>query len=239
MDRTLQVGAVVPILWTNGPGRGSANGRQWRSSRSEEWSDSDDEDRQRDFVALLNRAISEFVRAATVSRSRFGCFLFRKPQRPGQPEISPISSLQNSTTRRVVGRYGQEEEGSDAGGLLAPFWLHAPLRQDGWEVVRRASRRPTTSPTTARMPDSFRRRAAKKIKEIENNAAVMGQFVMWRDFLVTHRRRGPAHAAISLLSFSTTAHMELDIGVPGRALEVAGVGSDLRRCSNTRWPARR
>ena len=35
-------------------------------------------------------------------------------------------------------------------------------------------------------PDRWAGEHLKKIKECENNAAVMGQFVMWRSFLETH-----------------------------------------------------
>jgi hypothetical protein len=54
----------------------------------------------------------------------------------------------------------------------------------------------------------------KKIKEIENNAAVMGQFVMWRDFLTTHGAADLLTKRYPFLSFREIESMELDVGVP-------------------------
>ena len=48
----------------------------------EEWSESDDEDRQRDFVAVLNRTIGEFVTPVLYHDHNSGVFYFRKPQDP-------------------------------------------------------------------------------------------------------------------------------------------------------------
>jgi hypothetical protein len=54
----------------------------------------------------------------------------------------------------------------------------------------------------------------KKIKEFENNAAVMGQFVMWRYFLVTHGVEDLYTDRYPYLAFAPIEPLSLDVGVP-------------------------
>jgi hypothetical protein len=54
----------------------------------------------------------------------------------------------------------------------------------------------------------------KKIKELENNAAVMGQFVMWRYFLTTHGAADLYAEGYPFLAFAPLEPLSLDVGVP-------------------------
>jgi hypothetical protein len=63
-------------------------------------------------------------------------------------------------------------------------------------------------------PDSWAGERLKKIKEMENNAAVMGQFVMWRSFLLTHRAGDLVRPTYPFISFSAVDPLELEVGVP-------------------------
>jgi Domain of unknown function (DUF4365) len=177
-----------------------------------EWAESDDEDRQRDLVALLNRAIGEFVRPALFRDRDSGVFYFRKPRDRDDLNYA-YRSLQNTTTRRVVGRYGKKKKDP----TKASYWrhsafLHRFIRLGGqWylEVT------PTYHFThNGRDPDSWAGDRLKKIKELENNAAVMGQFVMWRDFLQTHGKGDLLKTPYPFLSFAPLEGLELDVGVP-------------------------
>ena len=178
----------------------------------DEWSESDDEDRQRDFVALLNRAIGEFVRPVLYHDPDSGVFYFRKP--PDRDDLNyAYRSLKNVTTRRVVGRYGQKRTDPSK----ASYWRHSGfshhfLRLGGQWFVE-------ISPTyhfthNGRDLDSWGSERLKKIKEIENNAAVMGQFVMWREFLLTHGRGDLLKPPYPFLSFAPLDALGLDVGVP-------------------------
>ncbi|MCA1438008.1 DUF4365 domain-containing protein [Bradyrhizobium sp. BRP20] len=178
----------------------------------EEWSDSDDEDRQRDFVALLNRALGEFVRPALYNDRDSGVLYFRKP---GDRDILNFAyrSLQNTTTRRVVGNYGRSKKDP----TNPSYWRHSGFMH---RFVRLAEKwfievTPTYHFTyNGQDPDAFAGERLKKIKEIENNAAVMGQFVMWRDFLITYRIGDLLTERYPFLSFAATEPLELDVGVP-------------------------
>lgn len=178
----------------------------------EEWSDSDDEDRQRDFVALLNRAIGEFVRPDLYRDRDTGVFYFRKPRDRDTLNFA-YRSLQNTTTRRVVGRYGRRK----ADPTKAAYYRHSAFQH---RFVRLGGRwfvevTPTYHFTrNGKDEDAFAGEHLKKIKELENNAAVMGQFVMWRDFLVTHGAGDLLNERYPFLSFAEIEPLELDVGVP-------------------------
>ncbi len=178
----------------------------------DEWSDSDDEDRQRDFVELLNRAVGEFVRPQLYRDRDSGVFFFRKP-RDRESLNYAYRSLQNTTTRRVVGQYGKKRKDPNK----PSYWRHSAFLH---RFVRLGSKwflevTPTYHFThDGREPDGWGSERLKKIKEIENNAAVMGQFVMWRDFLVTHSRGDLLRAAYPFVSFENVDALHLDVGVP-------------------------
>jgi len=179
---------------------------------TEEWSDSDDDDRQRDFVALLNRAIGEFVWPKLYRDRESGVFYFRKPRDRDNLNYA-YRSLQNTTTRRVVGRYGKKKKDP----TQAAYWRHSAFMH---RFIRLAGTwfaeiTPTYHFTyDGKNADGYAGERLKKIKEIENNAAVMGQFVMWRDFLATHGTEDLLTKRYPFLSFRAVDPMELDVGVP-------------------------
>ncbi|MGJ5181852.1 hypothetical protein ACQR16_34570 [Bradyrhizobium oligotrophicum] len=94
--------------------------------------------------------------------------------------------MQNTTTGRVVGSYGRNwKDPSKASYWRHSGFLHRFVRLAGQWYVEVT---PTYHFTyNGEDTDGFAGERLKKIKEIENNAAVMGQFVMWRDFLITYR----------------------------------------------------
>ena len=177
-----------------------------------DWSGSDDEDRMRDFVALLNRAIGEFVRPELYHDRESGTFYFRKPRDRDNLNFT-YRSLQNTTTRRVVGRYGQKRRDP----TQASYWRHSGFRHrfvrlcDKWFVELTPTYYFTRD---GRNPDRWSGERLKKIKDMENNAAVMGQFVMWRDFFVTRGNPDLLTEGYPLLSFASIDPLELDVGVP-------------------------
>lgn len=179
---------------------------------ADEWADSDDEDRQRDFVALLNRAIGEFVRPDLWHDRKSGVFYFQKPRDRSTLNYA-YRSLKNTTTRRVVGSYGKRK--TDPG--RASYWRHSAFQH---RFVRFAGvwfveLTPTYHFThDGKNPDAWAGEHLKKIKEMENNAAVMGQFVMWRDFFLTHGADDLLTTRYPFLSFASLDLLEMDVGVP-------------------------
>lgn len=179
---------------------------------ADEWAESDDEDRQRDFVALLNRAIGEFVRPALYHDRDSGVFYFRKPRDRDDLNYA-YRSLQNTTTRRVVGRYGNKQKEV----ARAAYWRHSAfshrfIKLGGkWYIEVTPTYHFTRDGQNS---DRWSGERLKKIKELENNAAVMGQFVMWRDFLLTHGRGDLLKATYPFLTFAPAEALTLEVGVP-------------------------
>jgi hypothetical protein len=177
-----------------------------------EWSESDDVDRVRDFVALLNRAIGDFVRPDLRRDRDSGVLYFVKPRHRGKLNYA-YRSVQNLTTRRVVKGYGRQREhpGKPAYFRHSGFRPHFVRYDQKWYVE--------VTPTyhfsrDGREPDIKAGEHLKKIKELENNAAVMGQFVMWQAFLTTHRTGDLLGEAYPHLRFAPLESLELDVGVP-------------------------
>lgn len=179
---------------------------------SAEWAESEDEDRQRDFVALLNRAIGEFVRPELYRDRDSGVFYFLKPRERDDLNHA-YRSLQNTTTRRVVGRYGKKKNDP----TKPSYWRHSAFMHRFISLAGRwfVEITPTYHFThNGRDTDGWAGDRLKKIKEIENNAAVMGQFVMWRDFLMTHGKGDLLKEPYPFLAFKALDPLELDVGVP-------------------------
>ena len=179
---------------------------------SDEWSDSDDDDRQRDFVALLNRAIGEFVRPALWHDRESRVFFFPKPKERNKLTYA-YKSLKNFVPRDVVKRYGKRRDDSSQ----PAYWRHSAFlhrfsRLGGrWYVE--------ITPTYHFTRDGYKADLwggdhLKKIKELENNAAVMGQFVMWCYFLTNHGAPDLYGEGYPYLSFSQLESLALDVGVP-------------------------
>ena len=179
---------------------------------SDEWADSEDEDRQRDFVALLNRAIGEFVKPDLWHDRDSGAYFFAKPKHRDKLRYA-YKSLKNFVPRDVVKSYGHRKND----GTKAAYWRHSAFLH---RFVRLASHwfvevTPTYHFTRdGYNPDRWAGEHLKKIKECENNAAVMGQFVMWRSFLETHGAANLYADRYPFLSFKPTEAMSLDVGVP-------------------------
>ena len=179
---------------------------------SDEWSDSDDDDRQRDFVALLNRAIGEFVRPVLWHDRDSGVFFFPKLKERNKLKYG-YKSLKNFVPRDVVKRYGKRrDDPSQPAYWRHSAFLHRFSRLGGrWYVEITPSYHFTRDGYKA---DLWGGDHLKKIKELENNAAVMGQFIMWRYFLINHGMPDLYGEGYPYLSFSQLESLALDVGVP-------------------------
>ena len=180
---------------------------------TDEWAESDDEDRQRDFVALLNRAIGEFVRPTLWHDRDSGAYYFSKPRNRDTVRYA-YRSVKSFVPRNVVKGYGKKRDNPKLPAYYRhSAFLHRFVRLGGeWfaEIT------PTYHFTRdGYKPDElFGGERLKKIKEMENNAAVMGQFVMWRYFLTTNGTADLYAERYPFLSFAPLEPLSLDVGVP-------------------------
>jgi hypothetical protein len=177
----------------------------------EEWSESDDEDRQRDFVQLLNRALKEFVRPDVRFDRKENHYFFVKPH--DSREVSyPYRSLTKWTTRRVVGRYGKKGDPRETAFVRhSAFWGRFARYGGKWYLEVNPTYRFTSN---GYKPSLYAGDNLKKIKEAENNAAVMGQFVMWRHFLTARGSEDLYRERYPFMSFVQVPAMDLPYGVP-------------------------
>jgi hypothetical protein len=179
---------------------------------SDEWAFSDDEDRQRDFVALLNRAMNQFVRPELWHDKEDGTFFFTRPWKRDNLKYR-YRSLKSFVARDVVKKYGKRRDDP----TQPAYWRHSAFLHRflslGGEWFAEIT--PTYHFTDdGKNPDKWSGERLKKIKELENNAAVMGQFVMWRHFLTSHGAGDLYADRYPFLSFSQADSLALEVGVP-------------------------
>lgn len=145
------------------------------------WADTDDSDRRRDFVRLLNLCLGEFTRTLGLCYSReLDCYYF-----PATPDLKPKSityrSLQQNATREVFSVYHKKSDQS-AVSHFRHSAFGASFQRFGQEWYLQVT------PTYVYTVDGFRLSKYQGdllagIKRFDRNAAVIGQLVMWGDLL--------------------------------------------------------
>jgi uncharacterized protein DUF4365 len=148
---------------------------------TEEWSQSDDSDRCRQFVQLLNHCLREKAWKLDLRYFRDGeCFYFR-PAADLSPRVLVYQSLAKTTSRFVFKAYPSKT----VPGKIA-YYRHSALRGQ----FRRYGNQwyleitPTYHFTwDGFRPDKYYQDRLKGIKRLERNGAVVGQLVMWAWYL--------------------------------------------------------
>src|SRR5439155_9250454 len=143
-----------------------------------EFSLNDDEDEQRLFVELLNRTLRAQLDPILAWRHSLKLYYF-PPDGPTIDRTLYYTSLKNDTSRAVV-KAKRRQDGSISyvrhSAFSGRFWREF----DDWYL--------TIEPTyvftrDGVRPDRFAGERISKLKRLENNAALRGQFVMWRSLL--------------------------------------------------------
>lgn len=144
---------------------------------STDWSDSDDAEKRRLFVQLLNKTL----RAQLDSRLRYwpkdDCFAMT-----GESRKQSYKSLKRSSGLTVVSHFSSKSKD----GRVFPYQRHLAFRGqfrclDGeWFLEITSTYRFTTD---GAQRDRFHESRLKKIKEIEGNRAVLSCVLFWANFL--------------------------------------------------------
>lgn len=177
----------------------------------EEWSETEDEDKSRDFVQLLNRALSSFVAPDLRFDRQENHYYFVK--RKEQRDVKyGYGSTSRWTTRKVVGRYGRKKDASSTAYYRhSAFWGRFVRYDRKWYLEVNPTYRFTSN---GKDQSLYSADSLKGIKERENNAAVIGQFIMWRYFL-TNRGGGDLYKdRYPFISFVSVPDLILPYGVP-------------------------
>lgn len=152
------------------------------SFESDEWACSEIDELRDIFVTLLNRALRQMLYPrGVVYNDRWEYFWFR-----ATPDLSPLEvsydSLKQKTKRVVFQGYPKILEEGRRHSFYRHSAFHAGFRSHGkkWYLE--------ITPTYAFTSDGIRRHRfsedkLKGIKRLERNAAILGQVIMWADFL--------------------------------------------------------
>lgn len=157
---------------------------------TDEWSDSKDPDRQRQFVRLLNQAFRSDMRIRRLWRSGDEkCYYFpprRGPNDEPEPRTYWYRSLQQKTSSEVV----KIEPDRNDGGIWYcrhDAFQHAFLRiNEAWQLVITPHYVFTAD---GRTPHPYGEKLLSGLKKQERQKAVLGQVVMWRHKLTEQMRQ--------------------------------------------------
>jgi hypothetical protein len=154
---------------------------QATSCDTADWAETDDPNRRREFVRLLNHCLREFARTLDLCYNReLDCFYF-----PATPDLKPRSltyrSLQQSASRDVFAVYHKKSNPE-----VVSHFRHAAFSGSfqrfglGWYLQ--------ITPTYVYTVDGHRLSRYQGdllagIKRFDRNAAVVGQVVMWGEYL--------------------------------------------------------
>lgn len=151
---------------------------------SDEWAYSDDPDRQRDFVQLLNLALRQKVRSDLLFHHDRKYYFF-KPTSDLSSRSLTYTSLQKITHRNVFRGYPKKKKQNDETEEIA-YYRHSAFKgyfvriEDTWYLEITPTYHFTRD---GQQPDRFSGEYVQGIKREERNPAVLGQVVMWADFL--------------------------------------------------------
>lgn len=181
---------------------------------TEEWAYSDDRDRQREFVQLLNQCLRAKARALGLRYSRkLECHYFGATNDLSEFKLG-YQSLVNETSR-VVFR-GYPKKGKPKGGKAKEIAYYRHSAFKGWFQRFGDDWYLEITPTyyfswDGWRLDRFYEDRLKKIKEQEKNPAVRGQVVMWAEFL--SRDGNLFEPQYPLLRFGEIMRFEVEAGL--------------------------
>lgn len=184
---------------------------------TDEWSDSDDPDRQRQFVRLLNQVFRGDMRIRRLWRSKDEkCYYFpsrRGPNDEPQPRTYWYRSLQQKTSSEVV-KVEPDRNGDGIWYCRHDAFQHAFLRiNDGWHLVITPHYVFTTD---GRTPHPHGEELLSGLKRQERQKAVLGQVVMWRHKLTEQRgqmRLGEGEREQPLIGFGDLTRLSCPRGI--------------------------
>ncbi len=176
---------------------------------TEEWADSDDPDRQREFVRLLNACLREKCYPAVRYSKAHDCFYFAAT-RDLRPRTHSYQATKTRTSRTVFRGYPTQNDPS--------YYRHSAFegrfrRFDGQWFLEIT---PTYYFTyNGHDDDRYYKDRLTGIKKLERSDAVTGQLIMWAELL--SRPPDLFSTAYQHLSFDRITTFEIDAGIDDQA----------------------
>ena len=177
---------------------------------AEEWAQTDDPDRERNFVQLLNLALQEMVARDLRFDPKHRTLYFKPNKGPRKREYRYRAEHKQSK-RSVALPYPKKEKPSEIA-----YWRHSAF---SWQFIRIGKDWfIQITPTYHYTCDGVERyRFAAEhlagIKRMEWNNAVRGQFVMWREFLTAKGKDDLFSKAYPFLGFSPVDKLQAEFGI--------------------------
>lgn len=192
---------------------------------SEEWAYSEDRDRQREFVQLLNQCLRAKARALGLRYSKdFDFYYFGATNDLSEFKLG-YQSLVNETSRTVF--RGYPKKGKRKGIAYyrhSAFWSSFKRFEDTWYLEITPTYHFTWNGWRL---DKFYEDRLKKIKEQEKNPAMRGQVVMWAEYL--SRDGNLFEPQYPMLSFDELMRFEVEAGLDDTAWLERDEVSDVDR----------
>lgn len=176
---------------------------------SEEWAYSDDRDVQRDFVQLLNRCLGAKAYALGLRYDKdHRCHYFKATKNLSDRKLA-YKSVVNETTRTVFKRYPKKGNRKETAYYRHSAFEGRFKRFDGaWYLEITPTYHFTRD---GRWPSAFYEDNLSGIKQLETNQAVLGQTVMWAEYL--SRDGNLLESQYPMLGFESLMTVELTAGI--------------------------
>jgi len=145
-----------------------------------EWADTRDQDKLNEFIELLGHALTQKLEPNVIRDETEGYYYFAPT-----PNLSPIElpyqSLKKATSRWVFRDYTKiSDKTKTAYYRHSAFWSQFRRFDNQWFLEITPHYKFTIN---GHMPSKYSSSLLKKIKQLELNPAVLGQVVMWAEYL--------------------------------------------------------
>ncbi|NOT59652.1 MAG: DUF4365 domain-containing protein [Acidobacteria bacterium] len=172
------------------------------------WAESNDEETKRQFVRLLNQSLKEKTDLLDLRYHREQEYFYFPATKDFTTRRVHYQSLKKRVPREVFKKYGKKSDKTQIA-----YYRHAAfkgffIRLDGeWYLEITPTYHFTSDGYNL---DKFRESHLQGIKRLDRNPAVLGQLLMWSEFLC---RPSLFHSEYPFLSFGDLATVEIDTGI--------------------------
>lgn len=176
-----------------------------------EWADSKDEDTKRQFVKLLNRCLREKTRLLGLEFNKTHKHYHFRPTRELRIRKVSYQSLKKKASREVFKQYVNKNDPTQKTYCRhSAFRGHFLRLGDGWHLK--------ITPTYHFTSDGyskhkFRDELLQGIKRLDRNPAVLGQLLMWADYL-SQSTQNLFSSEYPFLRFGQLVTVESNISLP-------------------------
>lgn len=196
----------------------------------DEWSDTEDEDKKRDYVRLLNRALRQRTWLLDLRfHKEHEYYYYRAPRKLERIIHISYQSITRNSRREVFKQYRSRKDPT-----RKTYCRHAAFKgyflrlENRWflEIT------PTYHFTTNGFDDyPYRDELLKGIKRLERNPAVVGQLLMWAD-LLKHPMKTLFAEEYPFLSFGDLEKVDVQAGIPDNVWYAAEEGLEKQTMSS-------